>query len=102
MYMMKPDNFYTDKERFEFIKSTIESLELLGEVPFWLAKDCMTAYRQLDSMIDRTTLPRRRWVGLTENEVIEWWDEKYTRALGCENFEDIYKAIEAKLKDKNT
>jgi hypothetical protein len=47
--------------------------------------------------------PNHEWVGLTENEIDEIWN-KYCDEMGeasINDAEDIAKAIEAKLKDKN-
>jgi hypothetical protein len=41
-----------------------------------------------------TTPPQRTWVGLTDEDEIDWEDGG--------NFKDLVKAIEAKLKEKNT
>jgi len=39
-------------------------------------------------------LPEREWVGLTDEDEIDWEEGG--------NFKDLVKAIEAKLKEKNT
>lgn len=47
---------------------------------------------------------KREWVGLTEDEVDDIWN-KYCDEMGeasINDAEDIAKAIEAKLKEKNT
>jgi hypothetical protein len=59
-----------------------------------------------DPVIDRTMAvriatqlgwePKREWVGLT-NEEIDTWD-----IVGHESLRDFVRAIEAKLKEKNT
>jgi hypothetical protein len=41
-----------------------------------------------------TTLPQRTWVGLTEEDEIDWEEGG--------NLKDLVKSIEAKLKEKNT
>ena len=41
-----------------------------------------------------TTPPQRTWVGLTDEDDIDWEDGG--------NLKDLVKAIEARLKDKNT
>ena len=45
-------------------------------------------------------LPQRTWVGLTEDEIWEWFRDN--TALTNESGIRIVRAIEAKLKDKNT
>ena len=49
-----------------------------------------------------TTPPQRTWVGLTDEEITELQHEIKVRLMGTYKTEDIYRAIEAKLKDKNT
>ena len=44
---------------------------------------------------ERIPLPKREWVGLTRRELD-------IATLGLEDLSDCYKAIEAKLKEKNT
>ncbi len=39
--------------------------------------------------------PQREWVGLTDEEVLEIW-------LAARNFKEYHRAIEAKLKERNT
>ena len=48
-----------------------------------------------------TTPPQRTWVGLTDEEITELHHEIKVRLMGTYKTEDIYRAIEAKLKDKN-
>jgi hypothetical protein len=46
-------------------------------------------------------LPRRKWVGLTDAEITELHHEIKVRLMGTYKTEDIYRAIEAKLREKN-
>ena len=48
-----------------------------------------------------TTPPQRTWVGLTDEEITELHYEIKVRLMGAYKTEDIYRAIEAKLKEKN-
>ena len=43
---------------------------------------------------ERIPLPKREWVGLTDDEAWECWN--------WEDFNETWKKMEAKLKDKNT
>ena len=43
----------------------------------------------------------RQWVGLTDEEMAELHREIKVRLMGTFKIEDIYRAIEAKLKEKN-
>ena len=45
--------------------------------------------------------PKREWVGLTDEEIAELHYEIKVRLMGAYKTEDIYRAIEAKLKEKN-
>ena len=48
-----------------------------------------------------TTPPQRTWVGLTDEDITELHYEIKVRLMGTYKTEDIYRAIEAKLKEKN-
>ena len=56
------------------------------------AKECIALANWIDSIF--AAPPRKEWVGLTEDEI---WE---CQRLGLSD--DVYKAIEAKLKEKNT
>jgi len=44
---------------------------------------------------------KKEWVGLTDEEIAESHHEIKVRLMGTFKIEDIYRAIEAKLKEKN-
>ena len=44
---------------------------------------------------------KRKWVGLTDEEITELHHKIKVRLMGTYKTEDIYRAIEAKLKEKN-
>ena len=44
---------------------------------------------------------KKPWVGLTDEEIDELHNEIKVRLMGTFNTKDIYKALEAKLEDKN-
>jgi hypothetical protein len=44
---------------------------------------------------------KREWVGLTDEEITELHHEIKVQLMGTYKTEDIYRAIEAKLKEKN-
>ena len=48
-----------------------------------------------------TTPPAREWVGLTDDEIEEMHYKIKAQNMGSYKAEDIYRAIEAKLKEKN-
>jgi hypothetical protein len=50
--------------------------------------------------------PKREWVGLTDEEIINWWESE-NGLEDCEmyklfDFSMIVRAVQAKLKEKNT
>ncbi len=46
--------------------------------------------------------PKQEWVGLTDEEITELHHKIKVQLMGAYKTEDIYRAIEAKLKEKNT
>jgi hypothetical protein len=54
----------------------------------------------IESLI--TELPKRKWVELTEEDIDEIHSEIKAKGMGSYKTEDIYRAIEAKLKERNT
>ena len=55
---------------------------------------------ELRAEIER--LKQRTWVGLTDEEITELHHEIKVRLMGTYKTEDIYRAIEAKLRSKNS
>jgi hypothetical protein len=49
-----------------------------------------------------TTTPQRTWVGLTDEEIDDLHMAVKVRLMGTFDTKDIYRAVEAKLKEKNT
>ncbi len=45
---------------------------------------------------------KKEWVGLTDEEITELHHKIKVQLMGTYKTEDIYRAIEAKLKEKNT
>jgi hypothetical protein len=45
---------------------------------------------------------QRTWVGLTDTELVDMHATLMVKLRGCYETKDLYKAIEAKLKEKNT
>ena len=54
----------------------------------------------IESLI--TELPKREWVELTDEDINEIHSEIKVKGMGSYKTEDIYRAIEAKLKERNT
>ena len=50
----------------------------------------------------RSTVARREWVGLTDEEIDALHMEVKVQLMGTFDTKDIYRAIEALLKEKNT
>ena len=64
-------------------------------------------FERIQRRIELETRPlnftkQKKWVGLTDEEITELHHEIKVRLMGTYKTEDIYRAIEAKLKDKNT
>jgi hypothetical protein len=59
---------------------------------------------QAKSSVDRAVnaMSKREWVGLTDDDINEIHSEIKVKGMGSYKTEDIYRAIEAKLKEKNT
>jgi len=99
--MHRPER--AEKKRFEAIAAIKEALaQPVGQAP--CAKHCeSTAYeiviRGLKGDIERLKAAQRTWVGLTDEETKLLWTEHGYRSAMCKPFA---RAIEAKLKEKNT
>jgi hypothetical protein len=52
--------------------------------------------------IHTCTPPQRTWVGLTDEELDALYRAVKVRLMGTYSTKDIYRAVEAKLKEKNT
>ena len=57
--------------------------------------DCAPPSWLVDAVNNATSPPQRTWVGLTDEEMKELWENKGW-------YVTMYKAVEAKLKEKNT
>ena len=55
----------------------------------------------LRHVLEIVSQPQRQWVGLTDEEMKKTWYEMQN-IMGWYSFQEIAKAIEAKLKEKNT
>jgi hypothetical protein len=59
--------------------------------------------KQMQSSVDKAVnAMSRTWVGLTDEEIDGLHDEIKVRLMGTFNTKDIYRVLEAKLKEKNT
>ena len=84
----------TDRELFEITLDALEEINKLsvGENAICLPAEIDTAMDALRGRVEQLK-PLRPWVGLTDEEINAIPDGEYM---------DFYKAIEAKLKEKNT
>jgi len=58
--------------------------------------------KQMQSSVDKAVnAMSRTWVGLTEEEIDGLHEEIKVRLMGTFNTKDIYRVLEAKLKEKN-
>jgi len=55
-----------------------------------------------DKCFRELSAQQRPWVGLTEDEITKLHHEIKTQLMGTYKTEDIYRAIETKLREKNT
>lgn len=55
----------------------------------------------IQRVINELNKPQREWVGLTDDEIADMHHEIKVKGMGAYKTEDIYRAIEAKLKEKN-
>ena len=79
----------TDRELDELLVDAMDS------------SDWEMVYKAQQALRDRLAQPKREWVGLTDEEIIEVSEMR----IGCERYswvERIIKNAEAKLKEKNT
>ena len=60
---------------------------------------CPTCFAGLCDMVEQ--LNDREWEGLTDEEIAELHHEIKVQLMGTYKTKDIYRAIEAKLKEKN-
>ena len=60
---------------------------------------CPTCFAGLCDMVEQ--MNDREWEGLTDEEIAELHHEIKVQLMGTYKTEDIYRAIEAKLKEKN-
>ena len=49
-----------------------------------------------------TAPPKREWVGLTDEEIDDWFFQRLKQAGDGWALDDVVRAVEAKLKEKNT
>lgn len=78
-------------------EKTFEAIEKLKEVEVELHR-----LKNALEMANRGLDAKREWQGLTDEELAEMHNEIKVRLMGTYRTEDIYRAIEAKLKEKNT
>ena len=96
--------FYTIGNRDKAIKAIREALSQPEQEPVaWMgAHDHTDLYYRKPPQVDvvplYTTPPQRTWVGLTQQDIDIAFDD--TQEGG--GFDDFARAIEAKLKEKNT
>jgi hypothetical protein len=75
---------------------TFEAIEKLKEVELELHR-----LKNALEMANKALDAQRTWVGLTDEEIVELHHEIKVQLMGTYKTEDIYRAIEAKLKEKN-
>ena len=63
--------------------------------------DAVEALKELDKP-NIAASPQRTWVGLTDEEIASLHYKLKVQLMGAYKTEDIYRSIEARLKEKNT
>jgi hypothetical protein len=83
------------EEALEFLEDDIDILE---------AEGYYTGYHQeiVEFLHERLAQPEREWVGLTDDEIYEYADKFLYQHGSNYGIKSFGKAIEAKLKEKNT
>ena len=64
-------------------------------------RGCWSVRCQLGKVCKNTAPPQREWVGLTDEEIADMHHEIKVKGMGAYKTEDLYRAIEANLKEKN-
>jgi hypothetical protein len=59
-------------------------------------------YQALEVVVSEIKPPRKEWVGLTDEETLKQWHRTSEIIPMCDHYKHFYRAIEAKLKEKNT
>jgi len=90
-------NMMSDKLR-EAAQAALEEL-IASESNAWNVINDLEA--ALAEPAIKESLTVRPWVGLTEDEITKLHHEIKAQLMGTYKTEDIYRAIEAKLKEKN-
>ena len=55
----------------------------------------------LDPLLEALRVPEKKWVGLTDEDIQGIHYQIKVKGMGVYSTEDIYRAIETKLKEKN-
>jgi len=59
-------------------------------------------YETIQAIKTRLAPPKKEWVGLTDEEIVEVLFELKTETMGVIRTERLARAVEAKLKEKNS
>ena len=78
-------------------EKTFDAIEKLKEVELELHR-----LKNALEMANKALDAKRTWVGLTDEEIDALHMEVKVQLMGTFDTKDIYRAIEAKLKEKNT
>jgi hypothetical protein len=82
----------------ELVAAQAEIVRLKGEAESWEK----VFDRTCEHLADAKTNGKKEWAGLTDDEITKLHHEIKTQLMGTYKTEDIYRAIEAKLREKNT
>jgi len=67
-----------------------------GDVAVWRLGGSYRTQQAIHAIKEALAQPEREWVGLTDEEIDKW------NIVGHESLREFVRAIEAKLKEKNT
>jgi len=59
-------------------------------------------YQALEVVVSEIKPPRKEWVGLTDKEILNQWHKTSDIVPICERYKHFARAIETKLKEKNS
>ena len=97
---------HRDTEHLSFAEAVDATMEKLYSQPeAWERLDLRGSTKVYTTPPQRTTAEgedtRRAWVGLTDEEIAELHYKIKMQLMGAYDYKDIYRVLEAKLKEKN-
>ena len=72
----------------------------VGAFPVYTAP--VDAVNMSQERVDETAKRKHEWVGLTDEEIDDWFFQRLKQAGAGWSLDDVIRAVQAKLKEKNT